>query len=400
MNNYQNSAVLDPCMPRPFTAENRHGSGLYSLAGLIAQCHAEVCVLAVGTRPDALRVEIAHRDVELEPSLRERLLGSDMDDPIRTLRAVITRGETAVIAEPRVWMDDPLQRDADARPGLWVAVPLTDGADIVGGMLLRHAGASGEDRAALVEATEHFGARLGRLIAESNLAAEDPRGVQTRDEMLGLVAHDLRNPLNLIRLSSELMLERLPAEEAFFRKWLGAIVHATERMDRVVGDLLEVTRLEHGTPTVTPAPIAANLLLREAVDDHTLHAQQKGVQLELEEASAEDIVLADVDALSRVFSNLLDNALKFTPAGGRITIRAVREGQHLRIEVEDTGSGIDPAQLPRIFDRFWQARTNHRAGAGLGLAIAMGIVEAHGGRIWATSKLGAGTTFHFTLPLA
>ena len=238
------------------------------------------------------------------------------------------------------------------------------------------------------------------LIADSGLAAEETRGVQDRDEMLGLVAHDLRNPLNLIRLSSELMLERLPEEEAFFRKWLGAIVHATERMERVVADLLEVTRLERGAPTVLPEPIAVNVLLREAVDDHILHAEQKGVELKVEEASAEDVVLADVDAMSRVFSNLLDNALRFTPPGGQITLRAVREGQHLRIEVEDTGSGIDPAQLPRIFDRFWQARTNHRAGAGLGLAIVMGIVEAHGGRIWAASEPGVGTTFSFTLPLA
>ena len=122
------------------------------------------------------------------------------------------------------------------------------------------------------------------------------------------------------------------------------------------------------------------------------------LDVEVEDGAGE--VLADRDGLCRVFANLIGNAVKFTPEHGRVTVRAALEGDVVRFAVSDTGPGIAEAEVPHVFERFWQSSGHHVPGAGLGLAIAREIVEAHGGRIWVETGRGAGTTFHFTVPAA
>jgi signal transduction histidine kinase len=127
-------------------------------------------------------------------------------------------------------------------------------------------------------------------------------------------------------------------------------------------------------------------------------ARAHGITVATEVHAAVPLVTADRARLAQVLSNLVTNALKFTPAGGRVCIRVRRLDDALQISVEDSGAGIPASDLPRVFDRYWRADPTSRTGAGLGLAICKGIVEAHGGRIWVESTVGRGTTFHFTVP--
>jgi CheY-like chemotaxis protein len=170
-------------------------------------------------------------------------------------------------------------------------------------------------------------------------------------------------------------------------------------MNRIIADLLDVTQLDAGHFTVQPAPITAGRIVSDVVEIEAPLVAARSLELRLEVAENLPEVSADKHRVSQVFENLVANALKFTAAGS-ITIGATPRAGEVLFYVADTGSGIPPDQLPHLFERYWQAKAVTRSGAGLGLTIAKGIVEAHGGRLWAASRAGAGSTFFFTLPIA
>ncbi len=220
--------------------------------------------------------------------------------------------------------------------------------------------------------------------------------IDAREQVLKIVSHDLRNPLHTISMSTSLMLE-VPMDDVQRVKRLQMIKRAGERMTRMVQDLLDVAKFESGRLGIDKRMVEIAPLVGEAIDMLRPLAVERA--LKLDASMVEDLapIAADAGRVLQVFSNLIGNAIKFTPPGGRIAIRAETAGGQTRFSVSDTGPGIPPAQLPHIFGRFWQADATDRRGIGLGLAIAKGIVEAHGGRIWVESEVGRGTTFYFTL---
>jgi signal transduction histidine kinase len=220
--------------------------------------------------------------------------------------------------------------------------------------------------------------------------------IDAREQVLKIVSHDLRNPLHTISMSTSLMLE-VPMDEVQRVKRLQMIKRAGERMTRMVQDLLDVSKFESGRLAIEKRSVDIAPMIGEAVDMLRPLAAERS--LRLDESVLADLppIAADAGRVMQVFSNLIGNAIKFTPSGGRIVIRAESVGGQTRFSVADTGPGIPASQLPHIFGRFWQADVNDRRGIGLGLAIAKGIVEAHGGRIWVESEVGRGTTFYFTL---
>jgi signal transduction histidine kinase len=225
---------------------------------------------------------------------------------------------------------------------------------------------------------------------------EERPATRRRDEVLGIVAHDLRNHLNTIRASSKVALvmgDRSP------RRPVETIVRASERMERLIGDLLDVTAIECGTLAIDPAPASAFELVSEALDAHTAVGSQAGVDLTAECEKELPCIAADSQRLVQVLGNLIGNAMKFTPRGGQIVVGAVREDDQVRFWVADTGQGIPLDQLPHIFTKFRMRRARPQEGVGLGLAICKAIVDAHGGRIWAESHADAGTTVSFTMPI-
>jgi signal transduction histidine kinase len=245
---------------------------------------------------------------------------------------------------------------------------------------------------------------LGRIasvaIDNARLYLQAQDAIQARDEVLRVVSHDLRNPLNTIDMGAAYLLEEGPRElrDGVFGRTLGTIVNSTRRANRMIEDLLDVARIEGGALSIERAPEPVEPIVREALETYRHAADEQGIELELRLDPPLPPVVADRDRVLQVLGNLLTNALKFTPAGGRVEVGAAAEGDEIRLWVRDNGPGLDPAHLPHLFDRFWQARRSDRRGLGLGLAIVKGLVEAHGGRVWVESAPGHGSRFQFTLP--
>jgi PAS domain S-box-containing protein len=230
------------------------------------------------------------------------------------------------------------------------------------------------------------------------LYAEAQKAVAEREKVLALVSHDLRNPINTMQMAGMLLHEDIPEEKK--QAQIGIIRRASDQMARLVKDLLDVGRISAGRLGIAVTPCSSADLVQAAVEFLEPLADSRSVALRAE-TGVDEPVLADRERVLQLFTNLISNAVTHTPEGGSITVGASRAGEgEVRFSVRDTGKGIAADHLPRVFDQFWQGKSTGRSGAGLGLAIAKGIVEAHGGRIWAESEPGRGSTFHFTLPVA
>ncbi|MDX2086420.1 MAG: ATP-binding protein [Kofleriaceae bacterium] len=245
-----------------------------------------------------------------------------------------------------------------------------------------------------------IGDRLAAALENARLLEVAETAIAARNDVLRVVAHDLRTPLATASLAAEMLFR--PQDERRRNT-----VHISERILRALGrandmieDLIEVTRLESGGLAILPAARDIAKITSEAVEMHA--AAANAARIELTRHLEQELPLAWVDEarVLQVLGNLIGNALNFTGAGGHIDVRVSRKGGELEVCVADTGQGIAPEHLGHVFDRFWQAQKNDRRGAGLGLAIAKGIVEAHHGRIWIESELGRGTRIYFTLPIA
>jgi len=179
-----------------------------------------------------------------------------------------------------------------------------------------------------------------------------------------------------------------------------AAKRAVQQMDRLIGDLLDTVRLQAGQLSLQIRDVKATRLLTQAEATFRQVAAEKEIQFEVSSLAEELILRADEDRATQVLGNLLGNAFKFTPAGGRVTLAASRTAEGAEFRVSDTGPGLTQEQIGQLFQRYWQGRPGDRRGVGLGLTIARGIVETHGGRVWVDSTPGKGSTFCFTLPLA
>lgn len=237
-----------------------------------------------------------------------------------------------------------------------------------------------------------------RLLVREQVARRNAEeAMQLRDEVLGVVAHDLRNPIHTILMSASALIELTVPEEQR-RRHIGIIRRTARAMDRLIRDLLDVRRMEAGTLEVRTDGVNVTDLVSEALESFESEARSRGLTLACDIAPDLPEVLGDHDRLGQVLSNLVGNAMKFTPRGGNVGIHAHHVNDHVEISVTDNGPGIPPQIISSVFNRFWQADKSSRSGAGLGLAIARGIVEAHGGHIWVESIVGHGTAFRFTVP--
>ncbi len=242
--------------------------------------------------------------------------------------------------------------------------------------------------------------RLARREQRARARAE--AAVRSRDQVVSIVSHDLRNPLANVSIAASLLLESRPAGEEWVtaRKHLEIIKRNCDRMNRMIQDLLDVARIESGRLAVEMAPVAVESLMDEVATMLRPDVERRGRRLDRRVTSGLPPISADRDRLLQVFSNLVDNAVKFTATGGTITLTAEGDQRAVSFCVSDTGSGIPPEQVPHLFDRFWQARRTDRRGIGLGLSIVKGLVEAHGGHMAVESTPGQGTSFRFSVPVA
>ncbi|CAA9370552.1 MAG: hypothetical protein AVDCRST_MAG89-4558, partial [uncultured Gemmatimonadetes bacterium] len=325
-----------------------------------------------------------HADPGHEAVLREvasGLVGETGDGPARDVGALV-RGtdegatHSGLLAELRRRLPPELE------PRLIGCLPLAASGSTVGLLVL---GVTDTDRdldASTMALAEELAFRAGSALENSRLFDAAVHATQARDDLLGIVAHDLRNPLNLIGNAAELILDGIfsgnPEAE---QRHLQIIRRAAGQMNRLIADLLDAKRIETGGLDIDPRPESAATLLADALNFMGPLAESNGLRLTAEAQEGLPPVSIDPGRIQQVFSNLVGNAVKFTPRGGSIHLTAESDGDHLRVAVRDTGPGIAPEQLPNVFNRFWQADKDRR-GIGLGLTIARAIVEAHRGRIW------------------
>ena len=242
-----------------------------------------------------------------------------------------------------------------------------------------------------------------RRIATQNaqLLAKTEAAVRTRDEVLALVSHDLRNPVNAVKMLAGAIVrtqrtENLPDDVLEHAK---VMLQAANQMDALIQDLLDVTRLEAGRINLERQNVDLIAIIESVVDTLRPIAADHSVALAIDITESLPQLKVDPDRIQQVLSNLIGNAIKFSPPDTVVRIAAEVLDHLVSIHVIDSGIGIAADELPFAFDRFWQSKRTNRSGAGLGLAIARGIVQAHGGDIHIESTIGNGTTVKFTLPI-
>jgi signal transduction histidine kinase len=243
--------------------------------------------------------------------------------------------------------------------------------------------------------------RLAGAIAYAMRVTAAEAAVRARQEALAIVSHDLRNPLSTILTSTGRLLESAP-DDRVVKPALERTQRAARRMMSLIGDLLDAASMEGGALlSLDRHEHDIGLVLTETVDLLQPLAEARAQTLTLDLRDLELGAECDRERVMQVLSNIVGNAIKFTPRGGAIRLGAERARGLVRVWVSDDGPGIAPDAIPHVFDRYWHTETRElRPGAGLGLYIAKGIVERHGGHIWVETTQGRGTTFHFTLPAA
>jgi len=350
-------------------------------------------------------VAVAHIDSQREAELQKRRSEHPIDimgdHPVaEVIRSGQTSSWTRSDESGRGNIADELDDIFDAPPAAGIISPLVARGQLLGVMALyRQQGSYGNNDLFLAE---ELARRAALAVDNARLYDQVNAGIQARDDMIGIVSHDLRNPVNAVRMLTGVMLDRqgddpLPPQVA---EYASVIRQATEQMDELIRDLLDVTRIEAGRLAVKREKENTEELLSDALRTLAPVAAQKSIALRLKAPDDLPDVMADRERIAQALSNLIGNAVKFSPSHGEIIVRVAVLETELVISVSDVGQGMTPEQLAHAFDRFWQSSRTDRQGAGLGLAITKGIVEAHGGRIWAESSPGSGSTFYFTLPIA
>lgn len=381
---------------------------LSAIAQLAVRELSEICVMdMVDEDGEIRRRKVACRapsnawicDVELPIALHR--------DPFLPVWSVLETKQPLVLPETSAQLLNPGSRDEERLRALReigpvsvVAVPLLVHGKVVGVMnLVSTTSARALDHEVVPLALELAG-RAALSLENARLYREAQRAIAARDDVLGVVAHDLRNPLGNILLQAALMRTREKTKDRPLHAPAEAIERAANRMNRLIQDLLDVTRLEAGHLAVEQTRLPVAQVFSELLESQRSLCASAGIDLRVEASANLPDLWADRDRLLQIFENFIGNALEFTGRGGSITVGAIAQDTEVCFWVRDTGTGIRADELDHVFDRFWRARQGRGRGGGLGLAIVKGLVEAHAGRVWAESTPGRGSTFFFTMPSA
>ncbi|MCH7855700.1 MAG: PAS domain S-box protein [Gemmatimonadetes bacterium] len=317
----------------------------------------------LGYSPRELRGQAVHR--RIHHTKADGGKHSESDCPVHM---ALGSGETVRVPDDVLW-----RKDGTSFPVQLIISPMKDGRNVRGVVLT------------FTDMTE---------IRAAEAALRD--AVRARDEVLAVVSHDLRNPVGTIAAAAELLADvPMPSERR--GEHLEIIARAAERINRLIQDLLDVAQIEAGRLSVRTKSVDMTEVFEEVFSQMRWEADEEGVELTVRVPADLPPVEADRDRIVQVMSNLIDNGLKFTEAGGRVTVAASRAPGGVSVTVSDTGPGIESEMEQHLFDRFWKGHADGTRGAGLGLAIVDGILQAHGTRIEVETEVGRGSAFSFTL---
>lgn len=379
-------------------------AALRLLAKRLASRVSDYCFTYAFDGRSIRRVGMAHRD-PAKTALVEALAAAEppslTDDwgvgpVIRNGEAMLASDLSMEFIEGQLKVESQLRAVRALGPRSIVLVPLKARGRTVGAIALVADASSMRtfDRDDL-ELAREIASHAALLIDNSRLYAEARTAIRARDDMIAVVSHDLRNPLQSIASAATVL--QLDASAERRESSVATIRVATEQMDRLLQDLLDITQIDAGQLFVKRERTEVAFLVSEARMMFQQMARERAIRMECTVAPGLPAVQVDRGRILQVLSNLLGNALKFVPSGGSIEISASEARGRVRIAVADTGPGIGEENIPRVFDRFWRADRRRDRGAGLGLAVAKGIVEAHGGTIGVESVPGKGSTFWFVL---
>jgi signal transduction histidine kinase len=239
--------------------------------------------------------------------------------------------------------------------------------------------------------------RVERVKADSEVQTAQ-LNLTTRDEFLAIVSHDLKNPLGAIAMCAEIIMEENKTN-AGLKKRIEVIQRNAQTALRLISDILDMERIAQGKLELQLSTQSMSKMIINAINDFEGPASLKSITLTHESDKAHEQIICDRDRVIQILNNLIGNALKFTPDGGRVDLKAELRNDKFEVQVTDTGPGIPKEKQTEIFNRMTQLGSADRTGLGLGLYISKMLVEAHHGKIWVDSEIGKGSTFHFTLPL-
>ncbi|MBK5187389.1 MAG: PAS domain S-box protein [Gemmatimonadaceae bacterium] len=378
-----------------------------ALLQLIVPEMATYCVVdIVEERGDVRRLHVVHEDPRMG-KLCDRLRSYPRSQPhYMTRRAIL--GNTAEITHVTDRMLVDVAEDAEHleilrtfAPESIMVVPLRLRDRKLGALLFaRDHSREAYNEADLSLATE-LALRASSAVDNAQLYHRAQLAIRARDDVLGVVSHDLRNPLAVISMCAATLLESGFTDVVRDGEAMRTVLESTRWAQRLIQDLLDVAAIEAGGLSLVRRAEDPVLLVMKAALMFEELAAERSVRVVTELPEQLPPVYCDADRVMQAFGNLTGNALKFTPAGGEIRIAAADRDEHVLFSVSDNGPGIPDEDVPHIFDRFWTARRDARVrGTGMGLAIVRGIVEAHGGRVWAERNARGGATFNVSLPTA
>ncbi|HEX6070935.1 MAG TPA: HAMP domain-containing sensor histidine kinase [Longimicrobiaceae bacterium] len=381
-----------------------YDASIAALADLAVHTLADFCIVDIVEDGEIRRSQVAHADperAELARGLMNFPLGRrhrhlslaalQSRRPIRVARVTPRSIEALAQGDAHRAIIDALQ------PRSLMAVPMMAHDRLLGVVLFASSHRQYEE--ADLALAELLVRTASLYVDNARLYREATRAVAARDRILGIVAHDLRNPLGTIKLTAEVLVEEA-GSNAHQLQLAQLILRSATRMNRLIEDLRDVSRIEAGRLNLQRETQEPLRLAAEAVELNEALASGRTLTLRRRGNGRLPSISADRDRILQVLGNLIGNAVKFTPTGGSIevSVDAVRDG--VRFSVTDSGPGMPPESLPHLFEPFWQGQGVSREGMGLGLTIAQGIVQAHGGTMAVESELGHGSTFHFTVPSA
>jgi len=354
---------------------------------------------------DPKKAELARKLQEFTPNLAARggVAGAIREGRTIVFTSLESNDSRQDIDSRFLSTEDPRQMEIVHELGVksYISVMMKARGKILGGITL----VAGPERSTFqkedVMFAEKLADRAAIAIDNARLYKEVQEAVEVREDVVSIVSHDLKNPLTSILMNAELLLRMTPTNESGqkIKSQVERINRSAERMQTMIDDILDVAKMAGGTFAIETHTEQAQMLIEEAVELHKSLAEEKSIALSMESEQSCRPVRCDHHRTLQVLSNLLGNAIKFTPYGGSVVAHVEEKNGVAQFSVRDTGPGIAEDQLSHIFERFWQGQDKHK-GAGLGLFIAKSIVETHGGRIWVESNQGTGATFYFTLPLA
>jgi PAS domain S-box-containing protein len=380
---------------------------LSRIAGLATQFLADCCIIDLFDDEGQLRrwkVLHAH-PAKQELSARLERVQLVRNKPHVTWTVLETRKPALIADVPPEYLEsiavdrEHLQAVRELDAVSWLGLPLLAHGCLSGSLLLIRCRPSPGFTLDDVRLGEDLAFRVAHSLKSARAYRLAQEAIRARDHVLGVVAHDLRNPINTATLASTtLLLGEVQEAPRTLQKLAGSIARSLAHANRLIRDLMDVSGIESGRLTLECALLDPHELISEAVEAFTPIAARVPLEIRTDVRGPLPRLSADRVRLLQILSNLAGNAIKFTEAGGQIELGAEHRDGMVRFWVKDTGPGISPEHVAHLFDLYWQAKPTDRRGVGMGLYIARGIAEGHGGRIWVESTPGVGSTFHFAVP--